>query len=111
MDIHREHIRSANKVENIEDYASAEEQELVSVEERPDFAMEAEEKRIVIRRAIDNLPRRMRETFILHFYQQLSNQEIAQQQNISYDNVCKRISQARKILQKDLREYFIGGGG
>ncbi|MGB3514373.1 MAG: RNA polymerase sigma factor [Microcoleaceae cyanobacterium] len=111
VDIHREHIRSANKVENIEDYASAEEQELVSVEERPDFAMEAEEKRIVIRRAIDNLPRRMRETFILHFYQQLSNQEIAQQQNISYDNVCKRISQARKILQKDLREYFIGGGG
>ncbi|NEO58556.1 MAG: sigma-70 family RNA polymerase sigma factor [Okeania sp. SIO3B5] len=107
VDIHREHIRDANRVENIEEYTSAEEQEVVSVQERPDSAIEVEEKRIMICRAIDNLPERMRETFILHFYQQLSNQEIAQQQNISYDNVCKRISQARKILQKELREYFI----
>ncbi|NEP90171.1 MAG: RNA polymerase sigma factor [Okeania sp. SIO2C2] len=109
VDIHREHIRGANRVENIEDYASAEEQEVVSVEQRPNYSIEAEEKSIVIRRAIDNLPTRMRETFILHFYQQLSHQEIVQKQNISYDNVCKRISQARNILRKELREYFIGG--
>ena len=44
----------------------------------------------------------------IHFYQQLSYQEIVQQQEISYDNVCKRISQARKILKEELREYFIG---
>ncbi len=65
----------------------------------------------MIRRAIDNLPTRLRETFILHFYQELSYQEIAQQQNISYQNVCKRISQARKILQEELRGYFIGEEG
>ena len=53
----------------------------------------------------------MRETFVLHFYQQLSYKEIAQQQEISYNNVCKRISQARKILKEELREYFIGEDG
>jgi len=65
----------------------------------------------VIRRAIANLPTRLRETFILHFYQELSYPEIAQQQEISYQNVCKRISQARKILREELRGYFIGQDG
>ncbi len=73
--------------------------------------METGEKKIVIRRAIANLPTRLRETFILHFYQELSYPEIAQQQDISYQNVCKRISQARAILREELRGYFIGEDG
>jgi RNA polymerase sigma factor (sigma-70 family) len=107
VDIHRERSRSAHSVENIEVYASSEEQGLVSFEDKPESALETDEKRIVIRRAIANLPTRLRETFILHFYQELSYPEIAQQQDISYQNVCKRISQARKILREELREYFI----
>jgi RNA polymerase sigma-70 factor (ECF subfamily) len=108
VDIHRERSRGANRVEDIEVYASSVEQELVSFEDTPESAMESGEKRIVIRRAIDNLPTRMRETFILHFYQELSYPEIAQQQEISYQNVCKRISQARGILREELKGYFIG---
>jgi RNA polymerase sigma-70 factor (ECF subfamily) len=73
--------------------------------------MERDEKKIVIRRAIDNLPTRLRETFILHFYQELSHQEIVEQQGISYQNVCKRISQARAILREELRRYFIEEDG
>jgi RNA polymerase sigma-70 factor (ECF subfamily) len=111
VDIHRERSRGANRVEDIEGYASSEEQGLVSFEDTPESAMETGEKRIVIRRAIDNLPTRLRETFILHFYRELSYQEIAQQQDISYQNVCKRISQARKILREELRGYFIGEDG
>ena len=107
VDIHRERSRGANRVEDIELYASSVEQGLVSFEDTQDCAMETGEKRIVIRRAIDNLPSRLRETFILHFYRELSYQEIAQQQEISYQNVCKRISQARKILREELRGYFI----
>jgi hypothetical protein len=60
----------------------------------------------VIREAIYNLPLRVRETFILHFYQELSYQEIAQQQKISYRIVCDRISEAKSILRKKLRRYF-----
>ena len=111
VDIHRERSRGANRVEDIEGYASFEEQGLVPSEDTPDCAMETGEKRIVIRRAIDNLPTRLRETFILHFYRELSYQEIAQQQEISYQNVCKRISQARGILREELRGYFIGEDG
>ena len=86
---------------------SGEEQELVQSEDMPPYCVEANEKRILIRRAIENLPPRLRETFILHFYQELSYPEITQQQEISYQNVCKRISQARAILREELREYFI----
>jgi hypothetical protein len=87
------------------------EQALVCSEDTPEIILETEEKNIQIRRAIENLPSRLRETFALHFYQQLPYHEIAQQQEISYDNVCKRISQARKILKEELREYLIGEDG
>jgi RNA polymerase sigma factor (sigma-70 family) len=109
VDIHRERSRGANRVENIE--VIPEEQGLISFDETPESAMDTGEKKIVIRRAIANLPTRLRETFILHFYQELSYQEIAQQQEISYQNVCKRISQARAILREQLRGYFIGEDG
>ncbi|MBC1239127.1 sigma-70 family RNA polymerase sigma factor [Nostoc sp. 2RC] len=111
VDIHRERSRGANRVEDIEVYVRSEEQGMVDFENTPDSAMETDERKRVIRRAIYNLPTRLRETFILHFYQELSYPEIAEQQNISYQNVCKRISQARKILQRELRGYFIGEEG
>ncbi|NEO42068.1 MAG: sigma-70 family RNA polymerase sigma factor [Moorea sp. SIOASIH] len=106
VDIHREHRRSANHVEDIE--GIPEEKGLVSCEDTPERALETDEKKIAISSAIDNLPARLHQTFILHFYQELSYREIAQQQNISYQNVCKRISQARAILREELRGYFIG---
>jgi len=106
VDIHRKHCRSANHVENIE--GIPEEKGLVSCDDTPEMVLETEEKKIAIGSAIDNLPGRLHQTFILHFYQELSYREIAQQQNISYQNVCKRISQARAILGEELRGYFIG---
>ncbi|MEG4809786.1 sigma-70 family RNA polymerase sigma factor [Microcoleus sp. F8-D3] len=111
VDIYRERSRGANRVEDIEVYASSDEQGLVVQNETPESVLETDEKKIVIRRAIDELPTKMRETFILHFYEELSHQEIAEKQEISYQNVCKRISQARAILVKQLREYFIGEDG
>ena len=100
--------RGANQVEDIEVYADRNELGLVSVDETPASALDCDEKKRVIRAAIDELPTKMRETFILHFYEELSHQEISDRQNISYQNVCKRISQARAILVKELRGYFIG---
>lgn len=111
VDIHRARSRGANRVEDIEVYISGEEQELVAFENTPLCAVETGERKMVIRRAIGNLPTRLRETFILYFYQELPYPEIARKQNISYQNVCKRISQARKILQAELRGYFIGNDG
>ncbi|MEG4025551.1 sigma-70 family RNA polymerase sigma factor [Microcoleus sp. S13C4] len=108
VDIYRERDRNAKRVENIEVYTSIEEKGLVSPDGTPESTLETDEKKNVICGAIDNLPTRLRETFILHFHQELSYPEIAKKQKISYQNVCKRISQARKILQEELRGYFIG---
>ncbi|NET44276.1 MAG: hypothetical protein F6K15_21370 [Okeania sp. SIO2B3] len=55
--------------------------------------------------AIDDLPKRLRETFVLYFEKQYSYQEIATELNISYPNVRKLISQARAILRKRYEEY------
>ena len=110
VDIHRERRRGANRVEDIRRLRQSEEQGLVRSENTSLCAMETDEKRIVIRRAIDHLPIRLRQTFILHFYQELSHPEIVEQQGISYQNVCKRISQARAILREKLRGYFIESG-
>jgi RNA polymerase sigma factor (sigma-70 family) len=101
----------AKQVEDIEVYAEREEVGLVSAGETPEIALEREDKKMVIRRAIDELPALMRETFILHFYEELSHQEIVERQKVPYQNVCKRISQARAILAKKLRGYFIGEDG
>jgi len=103
--------RGANQVEDIKVYGEEDELGLVSVDETPASALDCDEKKRVIRAAIDELPTKMRETFLLHFYEELSHQEIAERQEISYQNVCKRISQARVILVKELRGYFIGEGG
>ncbi len=99
--------RSLNTVEHIECYGDQEELGWSSVQDSPASALENDEQKQVIRGAINQLPIRMRETFILHFYQELSHQEIAEQQEISYQNVCKRISQSRAILREELRGYFI----
>jgi RNA polymerase sigma factor (sigma-70 family) len=108
VDIHRENSRRGKSLENIELYASDEEQETFFFDSTKETDLEINEKKTVICQAIHNLPSRLRETFILNFYQELSYQEIAQQQNISYQNVCKRISQARAMLREELRDYFIG---
>ncbi|MCT7961388.1 sigma-70 family RNA polymerase sigma factor [Laspinema sp. D1] len=99
--------RGLNSVEHIECYGDQEEG-WISVQDSPASVLENDEQKSVICGAINQLPIRVRETFILHFYQELSHQEIAQKQAISYPNVCKRISQARAILREELRGYFIG---
>ena len=58
-----------------------------------------------LKNAIDKLPPRLREVFIPYYYKEQSYREIAQELGISYDNVCKRISQARAILKQELRGY------
>ncbi|MCT7961186.1 RNA polymerase sigma factor [Laspinema sp. D1] len=94
-------------VEDIEVYGEQHELGLVSVDQTPDRALEEDDKKRVIRAAIDELANWLRETFILHYYQGLSNQEIAERQEISGANVRQRISRARKILALELRGYFI----
>ncbi len=56
--------------------------------------------------AIDDLPKRLRETFVLFYHEQYSYEEITTELNISECNVRKRISQGRAILEKRRQEEY-----
>jgi RNA polymerase sigma factor (sigma-70 family) len=105
-DIHRERHRGAVGVDSLHTIAIGSQTELISQEETPVRAAMQRELKLFLRGAIDELPDRLRETFILHFESVLSYQNIAEQLNISYDNVRKRISQARAILRQRFNENF-----
>jgi RNA polymerase sigma factor (sigma-70 family) len=57
---------------------------------------------------IDELRPILRDTFILHFQEQLSDIEIAQKLNISCCNVRRRIYEARRILKQRYHQDYIG---
>ena len=94
IDIIRKRSRAATGMEEIESVGTGGELETESSVETPEVVLEKEEKYAEIRDAIASLPERFRETYILHFYEERSHQEIARVQGLSYDNVCKRISLA-----------------
>lgn len=106
IDIIRKRSRAAAGVESIEWVGNTEQMSTAAKVECPESVLEREERSAEIREAIAKLPQKWRETFILHFYRELSYKEIAEQQGISYDNVCKRISLARKRLKQSLKGYF-----
>ncbi|MBP0020380.1 MAG: sigma-70 family RNA polymerase sigma factor [Cyanobacteria bacterium SBLK] len=107
IDILRKRHQGGTKIESIEWMNAKENIDIARLIESPERALEKEERLIEIRRAIANLPERLRETFILHFYEERSHREIAACQGISYDNTCKRISQARQLLKETLKVYFL----
>ncbi len=111
IDIIRKRSKSATGVESIEWVGDEEDIGTVTPVKTPEQALETDEKYIEIRGAIASLPERLRSTFILHFYEELKHPEIAEIQGISYDNVCKRISLARKMLKEKLSGHFIGEEG
>ncbi|MEM9542711.1 MAG: sigma-70 family RNA polymerase sigma factor [Cyanobacteria bacterium P01_E01_bin.42] len=111
IDLIRKGSRAAVGVESIEWVGNTEEVITTGTGECPESVLEREERSDMIQSAIAELPENLQKTFILHFYRELSHQEIAEQQGISYGNVCKRISLARKQLKESLKGYFRGTDG
>ena len=60
----------------------------------------AEEIRILTEYAIENMPKRQKEVFSLHYYEQLSTADIAQRLGISPENVRKNIQIAKDHLRE-----------
>ncbi|NEN89190.1 MAG: RNA polymerase sigma factor [Okeania sp. SIO3H1] len=108
VDLHRKRHRGAMGVESIEEMAVAENQTLASSEYSPESAILGRELRTYICRKIEALSPRLREPFILHFYQYMSYPDIAKKLGLSVNNVYKRIQQGREILQKQLKLYLSG---
>jgi RNA polymerase sigma-70 factor (ECF subfamily) len=70
-----------------------------------DFWAESELEKM-IETAINNLPPRCREIFILSRYEGLKSHEIAQKLQLSQRTVETQITKALKILRKDLKDYL-----
>lgn len=108
MDMHRERNRGARGIESIKEMAIKDDETVALTLASPESAVLLQELGMTIRRAINALPLRLRDPFILRYYQDLSYQDIAQQLALSTANVRKRIQQAREILQKHLNKYLSG---
>jgi len=111
VDIYREQSRGAREVESIDAMGAQEAEGLVATVDTTVRAARRQELRDVIGSAIEELPERLREAFVLRFVEEKSYREIAEQLAITYDNVRKRIQQARVILQKQLNGYVSGEDG
>ena len=72
----------------------------------PFFVVAYEELEDFCNLAIDDLPKRLRETFVLLYQKEFSSQEIAAELNISDSNVRKRISRGRAILEKRRQKEY-----
>ncbi|MDE5120617.1 MAG: sigma-70 family RNA polymerase sigma factor [Trichodesmium sp. St19_bin1] len=111
IDITRQLSKRAAGVESLEWVGATDRVDTASAVDTPEKALEKAEQASAIKQAIASLPERLHETFRLHYYQQLSHKEIASEQEISYENVCKRICLARKHLKQQLSGYFRGTDG
>lgn len=73
--------------------------------EDPDFYLYNELTEI-LNKAIDKLPEEYRKAFILNRFDNLTYNEIAKMENVSAKTVAYRISQALRILRKELADYL-----
>jgi RNA polymerase sigma-70 factor, ECF subfamily len=70
--------------------------------EIPSEAVEREEVRTLIKRAVESLPEIYRQVFLLRDVEELDVNETAQTLSISISNVKVRLHRARMMLQKEL---------
>lgn len=70
------------------------------------MSLQARELEGKLELALDKLPERCREVFVLSRKQQLKYAEIASVMNISVKTVENQMGKALKILHQELREYF-----
>ncbi len=69
----------------------------------PSIKAERDQLEKVIEEALSKIPRASAEVFALHYIEGLSHPQIAKKQNVSRQTVRNQISQALKILRKELK--------
>ena len=74
--------------------------------DRPDVALEKKERNVMLQKAIDSLPGKQKAAFVLHKYEGLSYQEIAEILHRSLSSVESLIHRAKLNLQRKLVRYL-----
>lgn len=68
----------------------------------PEDRIDSKKRQKIILRAVDNLPKIYREVVVLFEFEEYSTEEVAQKLKIPTGTVKSRLSNARKILSKEL---------
>lgn len=79
---------------------------LTALTRQDDIDIYGKEVQALINKAIDEMPPKVRSTFLLSRNENLKNKEIAQKQGIGLSTVEYRLSCAFKILRKHLKDYI-----
>ncbi|WP_080905649.1 RNA polymerase sigma-70 factor [Parabacteroides sp. Marseille-P3160] len=107
IDFLRHKITSAETQQRLHEIQIHEfEYRLRSMEQFDDNILYEKELNSLIQEAIQSLPERCREIFMLSRFRGLSHQEIADKFEISPNTVNSQISQALKRLKEQLKDYF-----
>jgi len=77
-----------------------------SSRDHPDVSLELKEKQIQVRKAIDSLPENQRTAVLLHRFQGLSYEEIAEVMDCSVSAVEARLHRAKLGLKKKLKKVI-----
>ena len=72
----------------------------------PEKIFNSKQRQKIILKAVDNLPKKMKEVIILYEFEQQSYDEISKKLNIPIGTVKSRLSCAREILKDDLAELI-----
>lgn len=109
VDMHRERRRQVRRLESFENALPASNERLLAADsDSPEEGLINREVFAYVCKAVDDLPQRLREPFVLRFFQEMDYREIAECLILSTDNVRKRIQQARGILRKQLNRFLQG---
>ena len=112
VDMHRERRRHLRRLESFENAQPGSTDRLLATDtDSPEQGLINREVFAYVCTAVDDLPQRLREPFVLRFFQEMDYREIAECLILSTDNVRKRIQQARDILREQLNRFLQGSAG
>lgn len=103
VDLHRERTRRLRRLESIEDILFGAPSLLLAGAKSPEEAFLSREVFAHLCHAVNNLPSRLREPFVLRFLHEMTYPDIAEHLLLTRENVRKRIQQARVILREQLK--------
>ena len=107
IDFLRHKIMAEDKNENLQNTLMQEYSfKLQSIESFDHNLVSDNEIELIIKKAINNLPEKCRNIFILNKVEGLKYEEIAQQMNLSPNTVRNQISLAMKKMKLELKDYF-----
>jgi RNA polymerase sigma-70 factor (ECF subfamily) len=102
IDLHRERRRQVRRLLSIDDVGLGKGDLVLAATESPERAFLNREIIAYLCDEVNDLPSRLREPFVLRFFQEMAYCDIAECLILSTDNVRKRIQQARDILRERL---------